>query len=58
MAITVRNETNDDVSINYDNEDITLEPTKYIQIEDLDKLMMDSTIVKIRKGVIKIKGIL
>ena len=56
MGIIIRNETSDDISLSYKNVDFTLEPNKFIEIESLDELMLDSHIIKVRRGVIKIKG--
>ena len=58
MAIVIRNESQGDITLNYNDVDITLEPNKTLTVDSIDELMMDSMIIKIRKGVIKIKGIL
>ncbi len=56
--IIIRNETQDGVSFTYNDEEVVLEPNKSVQVDSLDNIMLDETIVKIRKGVVKIKGVL
>lgn len=58
MSIVIRNETEDEITLEYDNAEITIDPNKFIEVENLDKVNLGLVAVKIRKGVIKIKQLL
>jgi len=57
MSVIIRNESTEYVHLTYGGVDVQLDPNKFIQVDSIDELMMDSMIVKIRRGVIKIKGL-
>ena len=58
--IIIRNDTNDDVSFIFGEEEIELSPKKTATIynNEFDKLKLENFVVKIKNGVIKIKDVL
>lgn len=57
--IIIRNDTQDDISFKFKEEEIDLPPQKTatISLQDFENLKLENFIVKIKNGVIKIKGV-
>ena len=56
--IIIRNDLNDDITFFFEDEEIVLGPQKTASFlkENFDKLRLENYIVKIKNGVIKVKG--